>query len=699
MASTILKLLPSTIGQILSYDDASHKSLALWLTGNRAMHQLLADGVFYVELVNKYKHALCFLPKYLTHLRSLRHLIIYRTYSGPLYPLYDHARTVSILQDLPSSMESLFLRFRHSTRVFIPEEDSSAPHIDLQAKFPNLLRLHLDHTVWDPSYFSRLPASLSELAVALPLPTQSVIAVSKALPRSLTSLTVYYSGPYDHFTTSFFSHLPRLTSLIIHLGEGEAFDLENLALTELPRTLTSMRVSQLLPPPHGTLNFVGPPPIHLHATLKVRGWSPSYGVAAPPFLDRLDIISLQDKKPGSLLSGISTHLHILELPPSLLLKPEVIRILPRHLVSLKAGFDVLSDLEAGDFAPTLRYLSVSSSVDYPFSPLRVCSLLPPLLSFETHPKAYLPAPVVSMLPRSITVLNISVAEGHDFQLPPGLNTLHLFGKSVSHFGKPSSRDSSKMKRCKAKWKHDDRIPIPTGWRLLDPIPLGELPLARVTYLRLVGFTVPTSHLLHLPPHLTDLEIDYVTTDVGFSPSSNEALDRARYLLKLAGEENHDFRLLGQRPQVTMFDLLPRTLKILRFQMTDELPGIALSRLPPKLVFLGLHPVKPIKIEDLVHLPASRLKMMIIYLNIASATNISLPSQLRFLHVRTEGSACLDVNDAHRFPVLEIRKGLLEKCGDDFDDAVAARNALIEGAVDALDYEALARLLSDGATPP
>ena len=167
--------------------------------------------------------------------------------------LYDRKRTFSIISSLPSSMDTLILRFNHSTDIFWPL-DSTSPRIDLITTFPSLERLHLDvRRYWLPSWSLQLPITLTSLQVSLPPTIQRVSEVFRALPSSVVRLHAIMKQDAGYEEISLLGLIPgHFETLVVRIP----FDLihKNLqvgVLASLPRNMAHVLIDHLDSPTHG----------------------------------------------------------------------------------------------------------------------------------------------------------------------------------------------------------------------------------------------------------------------------------------------------------------------------------------------------------------------------------------------------------------------------------------------------------------
>lgn len=643
MTSKLFNLDPTIIGQILSYNDTSHCSLPLWLTGNGAIHKSLCKGVYFVELCNERQFDLCFIPKYLTNLRSLRHLIIDRCDNSFYRDVYDHERCVSIIQALPKTMESIILRFRHSTSIFFQEKGTSTPFVDVRSTFPTLKRLHLDMTTyWIPHNFLWLPASVTDLHILLPKELDAVLPLIQAIPPSMEALTLHSRHhDFEYLPAALWANLPpqltrlHITAYIRYTTDG----LPSSNLASLPRNLTNLEIDQIgrfhqgLRAISGESTYDTDPMV---PNFPVMDWKTTSSADMPQFISSLSITSFVDKKIATSLSTLSTHLKSLVLPYRELIDVKILRILPRRLTFLSASFSGLSDLKDGDFPSTLRRLHTHTRKGDPFESSKVRALLPPLIEFSININTPTSIKTINNLPKTVKSLSFGIdAYDGEFEFPPQLTTLTLMSSPSIVLGIPSPKDQPKLKKTTQGWSGAQSAPdLARGSVVYNCIRIDQVPIA-VTTLLLQRVCIPSSQLVHLPPHLTRLQIDYIARDDLFDPTSSECLAKARYLLQLEGGEdkNYNFCLSESDtvPAVTILDLLPRALTKLSLDTAENLTDIACSRLPKNLVELSLLPKTPLPSSAIRFIPSSKLTSLSLALTILKDADLkALPPRLRKL---------------------------------------------------------------------
>lgn len=618
MANSIVELDPKLIGQILSYDDTSHLSLPLWLTGNSALQKLLSQGVYFVELWNRRKFDICYIPKYVTNLHSLRHLVIDRSSIGTYGDVYDHERSVSIIKELPKAMESIILRFRNSTPIFFKSSGSSKSNVDVRSTFPQLKRLHLDMTTpWSPSNFLEMPATVSDYHIALPPTHEKIMLLITSLPPHVDRLTCYsIDWSLDALPVALWTKLPvQLTYLHVMREHHYTPQLDTAHLTSLPPNLSAFHLAATRRFSRGLYTILGgssPSNVEVAQAPNLLNWNSSNGGRIPQFVSKLSILTFADKKFGPSLSTLPSHLESLQVFVLAFVDPKIMRLLPRRLTSLDATFKDLSDFKEGDIPPTLRNLSTMTIKGDPFENSRFRKLLPPLLSVNLHRNWTTSTKSFNNLPQTLERIECLIDEADvELTFPPNLRALNLQWTTNITVGIPGEKDPAKLKKTKHRWGGVNKAPpMPFGAVILNGIQLNQLPTT-VTSLILTRVSIPTSELIHLPPRLTHLHIDYISEDPSFRAADERYIARARYLLKLegAGEENYDFRLrkVDVVPQVTLFDLLPRSLTTLHLCAVDPLPEEIFARLPKNLVDVTIVSKTPISGTALLYMKFPKLE--------------------------------------------------------------------------------------------
>lgn len=668
MASSICSLSPDIVGVILGYNDSSYLSLPLYLVGNASLQHLLGKSVSYIELRDYNPYSPCKVPKYLSQMRSLRHLIIDRSPEYVSYRVHDLERTVEVIRSLPEAMESIVLRFFDSSLVF-DSTSSSQPTAPVSVKdtFPSLRCLRLGpRSLITTTLLSQLPSTITDLQFQLPANDNKAIGdIMTALPPSLIRLTLHQTGAsQDEYRAPPFSLLsplpPHLVYLRVHFDQGNFMpgnkyivSAEELARIQLPPSLTSVDVglrSPFSPFPSGHLILdMEYPPTSMPQQHFYIGWNSSCGPHIPPFMSSLCIPYITEKKPFETLAALPGHLEALGLDGIESLEPKHIRALPRRLTYLRTSASInTKNLKASDFPPTLRILSVDK-FNKGMSPASA-ALLPPILDLSVNAHSTFDA--ISSLPRSITRLRLSVDElGGDVIWPPQLRMLSFSGMLLTTFG--SGLDPKKAKKIKfdPKVLGTVRVVPPLASCILSTLQLATLPRT-ITNLKLMTFAIPTSQLVHLPPLLLQLDIDYVVPDPLYDPTNAAALSKARELQRLdPNKDDYNFDLLGA-PQATIFDLLPRSLTQLSYCGTCDFPSVVWSRLPRTLETLFVAPLATIDGDFLLHIPKNRLKSLGVHhmSSLEKAHIKALPTTMRTIELELSEPPKLPASSAAYAPI-------------------------------------------------
>lgn len=610
MASSLVGLGPELVAHILSFNDSSFLSRPLWITGNLSLQRVLEDGVTYIELRNAEEYIPLKLPKYLTRMRSLRHLIVDRACRYGEGKMHDHSRTLEVVKGLPEALESLVFRFQQSSDIFFPDDPSSTPHASVQSSFPSLQCLILDDAkVWSPAMVSQLPLSLTNLNIRLPPQDwQQVQALMQLLPASLARLALRCNS-FDQLSPA--RLFPLFPSSLVHLriefqegveidgflGQFSIFTANHLSL--LPRTLATIVYL------HGTLMV----PATGHNILNIEHQPTEYGFTAdmtgncanavPPFIDTMYVRDLDLKKPENSLMHLPPHLSRLTMHRISPLKPKLLLLLPPRLTSFSCDELPLKGFKPKYWPPLLQKLEFRT-----LDKAENAALLPPLT--DLHVRNVSNWQAITHLPRTLSTLRITLfgnapADTVHIAWPPLLRKLIFYGEihRTTTFG--LGLDPKKAKKCPESILRDERQFKPIEHCILTTLRVSLLPRS-LTDLSLSSYRVPASELIWLPPCLTTLRLMFLFTDSNWDPYLPAAISRAQDLLRMAHEnENYDFRLLDQQPQVTFFDLMPRTLRLLSYAGPEDLPPIAWSRLPRNLRNL-ITPQATLHADCVLHFP-------------------------------------------------------------------------------------------------
>lgn len=614
MPNLLRDLPPKILSHILTYDDTTGLSLQLWLLCNKGLHRSLADAVTFVELRNTERWSLCKLPKYLTQLLSLRHLIIDRAGENDYERVYDLSRSLEVLQHLPEGLETLILRFRSSKLLLFPLDPSSEPHLSLISTYPNLVRLHLDkETAWTPQDAKLLPQSITDLGIVAAVPrndlTASIMPLIESLPPMLESLKLFYQGYETIGSATFFSKLPpHLRTLVISspalsFESSDRYSYDTIAA--LPRSMTSINVTASSTYSNewhmrGTRAIAAAPDRSPLGSFTVQ-FTPEFIAVTPPYLLQLSVTT-KDKH-MKVLPPLSDQLQELEIATARL-KSQHLRSLPRGLLRLGCSLDRTKKLVEGDFPPTLRQLQLhgKNGLDS-----HLLSLLPPLTRLGS--RISIDMSLISQLPPTLLHLNILLRNADEsVRFPPNLLTLDVSAPSDFTILAPNKSKSKSVKKIKSQ-SILRRLPPPPDSVVLKTFPFHALPTS-LRELRLVGFWVPLSRIGDAPPLLRSLDLWKLFIDADYSPTSRRMLQQAQRLRDEAGEVDVcELRTPdAQAESISMFDLLPR--KLTRFLLSAaDLPQhdpIEFRRMPPNLTELFLCGRAPMDPDFLLHLPNTKL---------------------------------------------------------------------------------------------
>lgn len=633
----ICQLPPQIVDQILGFDDTSHLSLTLWLVGNKRFNELLAQSVTYVELRNEKRLDFCVMPLYLSNLVSLRHLIVNRgmTCLAPrrapearfYHHLHDRKRSASVISSLPSTMETLILRFHRSNDIFFLTGTENAG-VSLKTTFPSLQRLHIDlNDLWSPSWLLELPLTITNLCITLSA-LGNATSTLKLLPGSLLHLGIHISDrpnlvvqPQRHPFDDLIAHLPsRLESLLI-VCKANLPPPQAAALTQLPRSLFACNFQVLYKYPRGKANIKNVLTNDDQGICLDQNVTPEMIEAVPPFVSSLVTVYYLPKLPvAPLFEKMSDHVASLSLAANLTLDPKSVRALPRHLTYLRSAIQDLQDCKGADFPPNLQQLRVLCLK----GAIKLCHHFPSSLTTLVC-LGPLKCKELAKLPRTITNLNIELAdlpgESQRLFLPDGLKSFVLRG-GTNVLSTLSIIQNGKTKPFKAK---DARTPMPTPNMAFasQTFQLAWLP-RNLALLEIEGFHIPISALIYLPRHLTHLSIDMLFHDTLYDPSSEAALEKAKEMHQ--GFEA-DSGLWSENPQVTMLDWLPRSLRHLSIGGHMPVPTTAWSRLPPGIESLELN-FPPMDHLFLRHLPKTYLRRIAVNLDVLDDDDLAcLPKRL------------------------------------------------------------------------
>lgn len=710
MASTFASLLPEIVDRILGFDDSSQLSLPLWLAGNRSLQDILEHGVSYIELRDSRRLSPSRLPKYLTRMRSLRHLIIDRSEVTEVFRIYDMERTLEVVRGLPQAMESIVFLFKGSSDIFfnLDEDDTSPPPVSLDARFPTLRCLMLDpNTVWTYAMTSLLPPSLTDLQMRVQSHSEPLKKTMTAVPDGLQRLNLIMNSDIMTPAQTLIPLVPRNLisfNLRVEQSPGRSFfdSTQNVfgskELPLFPRTLAfiTFRFGTYCQPLKGraVLDIYIP---HEPPTAPFRvDWAPPCETLIPPFISAVELSAIgQDWKIRTALKALPIHVESLGL--RLLLRPvdyKAIRALPRRLTFLQVVVEITSNLKPGDFPNSIRTLGIGFDKPLTFS---TGALLPPVTELNIY--SFITYEGITYIPRTVTSLRILLQDSKGVATwPPNLVSLVVRGGALTIFGE--GLDPKKAKKIKSASGGLRQQPHPGGC-IIRTLSFEALPQRTLTELDLSTFAVPFSELLHLPAYLRRLKLDYAVKDNRFDSYGDEALTRARYLLTLDREsEEYDFRLYGEKPQVTVFDLLPRTLVELNFVGFEDYPPQAWSRLPPKLEVLTIPKTTVVPAEALFHMPKRHLRELFVkVINFGEEHLQVLPLNAKNLVIYCESiTPTLTTESVRHAPPLLTLRGR-SALSSPFHTAFRKHLELLGKHSDDLNYEALKELQRPATSDP
>lgn len=618
MTNSLVSLPSNLLDRILSYDDTSYLSLPLWLVGNKALHALLSESVTYVELRNSAALEYLRLPKYLTNLRSLRHLLIDRTRNEDYHVLYDPFRTLEVISGLPVTMESLVLRFHHSKDIFFPALASTDLHLSIASKFPELRTLHVDLSQdWTLDEIRLLPRSLTDVHLRVVEGPDNILQCLDSLPPEIESFVMSSDSVDPFLRPNFYERLPPHTrEFSVHSpGLYGETSINPLHLAAMPRSLTRMNLTSeaYFPlPGRACIDRILPKGHNITRSICVLMWDDACAAVAPPFILGLSLHSLPEKGAEKALESLPQGLEKLFFH-GVQLKPKHLRALPRGLYRLACSLKGSSRIKKDAFPPQLKKLEIALPDPSP-KMLSFLSVLPPLLYLNIS--AIIPMRFVSVLPRTLTSMEITFSDVDEtIVFPPNLVyiTTHSFNLTLYE----NSKGRATPELMKVEKKHKKKMSPPAkgdspsdGCKALAIFPIWLLPRS-TTYLWAENFHLPASRLPGLPPLLRTLKIDSIFLDSEFNPYNPAMISAARYFLKETGEhDSYDYVLdRSPEPQVTVFDLLPRSLTEFSSRVPSASPS-AYSRLPQNLEILRLKSRDPGESADaLFQIPMGRLKKL------------------------------------------------------------------------------------------
>ena len=681
MQAQIYSLPSELIGQILGYDVTSYLSIALWLTGNRALQRKLSTSVDYIELRNGSQFDVCFMPKLLPNLRSLRHLIIHRAAFDLNHHLFDHPRTVSVLRELPEAMESIILRFRDSSLLFFPSEDSSSPHISVNEKFPQLKRLHLDMTnEWTPSHLHQLPSTITDLQIVLPEHPDAIQEVMTALPPQLLSLSMLSIKP-DRFGSFLKLLPPNLVNLML-IDVQYPSSIVDSDFSELPRSLVHLRTCYFHCPPDGR-SVIDSDSMYNSPSLSLPSIHDPRTVSLPPNFSGVSIVPEAD------LQSLPPHIQSLELH-----KPiptaQYIRYLPRRLTSLTTGVAAIGNWKASDFPSALASLTITRDLDLSLTSSPHFAFLPltKLSIFQYE----IPMAHVANFPPTLLSLQIVLQDLDDsIQFPNNLTHLTISGTYLGLYGVLDANGALVPGRESLTPDWTRTYPQPSSDQIVtETFRLAQLRNCRVMKtLSISNMPIPMGDLVYLPDELTQLNLSFLVPDLLFDSTSPAAIARVMHLLDIAHEtEKRDFWPLGQKQQVTLCHLMPRSMIHLSLHGDLALPNAAWSALP-RLRSLALHGTH-FDQEILEHLPLNHISSLRISLADLDDAHVRLfPSSIHLNLALATDKPTLTERSYYCIPLLVALEERRRS-----DEPSRPRMSLVNQLEEDGDFEALQRLVKE-----
>lgn len=612
MAESLLDLRPHLIDRILSYNESTHLSLPLWLIGNRRLHALLSDSVTFVELQNHRRLDYVRLPKYLMNLGSLRHLLVDRIWFRGYGAVYDLERTKEVLTGLSKSLESLMLRFTNSHAFFFPAAPEFTPRISIEATFPELTRLQLDLcTVWTSKQLTILPNSLTELHVCID--STDMNSSLGALPSQITRLVLRLASSTRTLalSPSFFEQIPPHTRELIVYSNAPRVEFNAKYLAKMPQSLTAIAQRDLIgfSPPLGVGSIAEIQENTLPNECIIH-WTPDCGPLVPPYLAHIHIPDLPKQDCAQALAALPKDLKsiVCRAPP---MKPKLLHALPQSLISMNVSFHAASKFKLTDFPPKLKSLAISS---YQVTDRFIASL-PPLTRFTVFSR--IPMKYMDLLPRTITILHVSFLDfENNVDFPPNISQFTCYSSILTLYEYPEDdKDPKGRKKLKKKMMEEKQahpqLAAPPACRLFQCFPVMCLPRNLQHFYAPTG-RIAASRLIHLPPNLRQLTLHSIIFDAEFKPTDESMILAARHMLEEARETSfYDFRISpSEEPQVTIFDLLPRSLTVLTLERAPKMGPLAYGRLPKGITTLELVTPGGEEADALLHIPSIQLRNLL-----------------------------------------------------------------------------------------
>lgn len=522
-----------------------------------------------VELRNPKMLVWCRVPQYLTQLPNLIELRLNRGN----YQLYGVSSAISIFKQLPPTLETLELEFANAVNLFRqppPPEASKATDdvvecelVPWNTMFPNLKTLVVFNSWVAKINPDCLPASLLSLNCGIPGGFEGSEYFISRLPRGLTHLT---SEDRIWLSPEFLSNLPpSLTDFQVPCDNV----FEEAHVAALPRGLLhvgdevridlSPEVCAVMPPQLRNFRLASASSRHIEEAVQ----------ALPPTITELNLID----------DGLSAadQSYIAMLPPSVL--------------TLAAYLD-LGTLQKDALPPNLTSLKVTNDAPLLFNSLDFSRIFPDSLTILDLSSLAEPLDLrfISAFPRSLISLKVyldSETEPEDLPspdqilFPPKLEHLTIDYYNYEEYDYP-------IRRCA----------FPETLKSLN------------------GLGTTFADLKYLPSNLTSLCIDTLYVGEGFSATDPELIERAMFLRSKASLS--DLTSSAPLTQVTIFDLLPRSLRdlaILYCDKIEEFDSKDFAQLPilEKLTFHEVNTVGEFPAECLLHIPMQRMRELILSL--------------------------------------------------------------------------------------
>ena len=644
MAWTLPTLPGDTLALILGQKDLSAAILSLWLTGNRVLQHKLAYGVQSIHLKDTATRTRSQLPKFLENLPALRELTINRDYAT-LLGSHSAWKTV---QCLPSCLVTLRLLFQDSNLSvnFARAKDSSSEAYD------------------QPPSIGDLPPSSWTLKSAFPQLTtleiggnfdESIVDAFDALPDSLTSLALHGSA-----VNYYVVHMPR--------------QLLRLKLV-MPLQMPPIDFFLELPPNLVSLQFYTPPIRFQGNTPPKRDWLAEVWRNLPKTIQQFHAVyeflpnDLATLLPHSLTTlnldakAVLTDINLSKIAPNLVnffcgdYPTSMVNSLPRSLKTMTANLSGDS-LNLSDWPPSLTKLTLMHH-EKTFSP----RILPPTLLHLHLPKYSwrTEASAIALMPRGLISLSLRLAPltTNDIDFPPNLTELYITGETVCLLVEKILRvegeedydesDEDESSQGHTLVKLEDYKCLVPGIKVLKCFPIEAIPRS-VTNLTLQAL-IPASTLKHLPPHLTDLQVEDIFEDDDFDPCSQIEINRMRANFAIGQSEcvleSIDYT---QLTHASVAALLPRTLK--KLSTRQDLLGLTMkdwSHFPTGIVKLHIGAMNA---DGLLHLPMNRLQRIHTRLHSPRDEHLkALPRDLKYGMITVSEAQCLTQASVHNVPVV------------------------------------------------